>query len=62
MSYPNDYPYSTLSLGWDLIAQAATMLQQHGTRLSIKHIKSHQDDDISEDQLDLSARLNIAAD
>eukprot|EP00957_Ditylum_brightwellii_P033002 2502030-Ditylum_brightwellii.AAC.1 len=32
------------------------------TSLSIKHIKSHQDDDTPEDQLDLSARLNIAAD
>eukprot|EP00957_Ditylum_brightwellii_P094536 7199238-Ditylum_brightwellii.AAC.1 len=38
------------------------MLQQHGTSLPTKHIKSHQDDDTPEGQLDLSARLNIAAD
>eukprot|EP00957_Ditylum_brightwellii_P158106 12034763-Ditylum_brightwellii.AAC.1 len=62
MSYPHDYPYNTLSPGWDLIAQVAIMLQQHGPSLSIKHIKSHQDVDTPEDQLDLSARLNIAAD
>eukprot|EP00957_Ditylum_brightwellii_P177636 13530409-Ditylum_brightwellii.AAC.1 len=61
MSYPHDYPYNTLSPDWDLIAQAAIMLRQHGKSLSIKHIKSHQDDDTPEDQLDLSARLNIAA-
>eukprot|EP00957_Ditylum_brightwellii_P042458 3215205-Ditylum_brightwellii.AAC.1 len=62
MSYLHDYPYNTLSPDWDLIAQAATMLRQHGPSLSIKHIKSHQDDNTPEDQLDLSARLSIAAD
>eukprot|EP00957_Ditylum_brightwellii_P200235 15264499-Ditylum_brightwellii.AAC.1 len=62
MSYPHDYPYNTLYPDWDLIAQAAIMLQQHGPSLSIKHIKSHQDDGTSEDQLNLSARLNITAD
>eukprot|EP00957_Ditylum_brightwellii_P002782 213795-Ditylum_brightwellii.AAC.1 len=62
MSYPHDYPYNTLSPDWEFIAQAAIMLQQHGTSLSIKHIKSHQDGDTPEDELDLSARLNIAED
>eukprot|EP00957_Ditylum_brightwellii_P003938 299964-Ditylum_brightwellii.AAC.1 len=62
MSYPHDYPYNTLSPYWDLIAQVAVTLQQHSTILSIKHIKSHQDDDTPEDQLDLSARLNIEVD
>eukprot|EP00957_Ditylum_brightwellii_P046680 3542531-Ditylum_brightwellii.AAC.1 len=62
MSYPHGYPYNTLCPDWDLIAQAAIMLQQHGKSLSIKHIKSHQDDDTPESQLNLSARFNIAAD
>eukprot|EP00957_Ditylum_brightwellii_P040245 3045133-Ditylum_brightwellii.AAC.1 len=62
MSYPHNYPYNTVSPDWDLIAQTAITLRQHGTNLSIKHNKSHQDDDTPEDQLDLSARLNIAAD
>eukprot|EP00957_Ditylum_brightwellii_P197485 15046859-Ditylum_brightwellii.AAC.1 len=60
MSYLHDYPYNTLSPNCDLIAQAAITLQQHGPNLSIKHIKSHQDGNTPEDQLDLSARLNIA--
>eukprot|EP00957_Ditylum_brightwellii_P089731 6834199-Ditylum_brightwellii.AAC.1 len=62
MSYSHNYSYNTLSPDWDLIAQAAIMLQQHGKSLSIKHIKSHQDNDAPEDQLDLSVRLNITAD
>eukprot|EP00957_Ditylum_brightwellii_P129015 9842253-Ditylum_brightwellii.AAC.1 len=62
MSYLHDYPYNTLSPAWDLIALAATTLQQHGPSLAIKHVKSHQDDDTPEDQLDLSAKLNIATD
>eukprot|EP00957_Ditylum_brightwellii_P174673 13300031-Ditylum_brightwellii.AAC.1 len=56
MSYLHDYPYNTLSPVWGLIAQAATKLRQHGPSLSIKHVKSHQDDDTPEDQLDLFAR------
>eukprot|EP00957_Ditylum_brightwellii_P074989 5698917-Ditylum_brightwellii.AAC.1 len=62
MLYLYDYPFNTLSPDWDLIAQAATSLQQHGPNMSIKHVKSHQDDDTPADQLNLSARLNIAAD
>eukprot|EP00957_Ditylum_brightwellii_P077143 5862958-Ditylum_brightwellii.AAC.1 len=62
MSYLHDYPYNTLCPDWDLIAQAAITLQQHDKSLSIKHIKSHQDGDTPEEQLNLSARLNIAAD
>eukprot|EP00957_Ditylum_brightwellii_P002941 224676-Ditylum_brightwellii.AAC.1 len=38
------------------------MLQHHGKSLSIQHINGHQDNDTPEDQLDISARLNIAAD
>eukprot|EP00957_Ditylum_brightwellii_P117100 8931666-Ditylum_brightwellii.AAC.1 len=62
MSYPHDYTYNTLSPDWDFIAQAAITLRQHGNSLSINHIKNHQDNDTPEDQLDLSDRLNIAAD
>eukprot|EP00957_Ditylum_brightwellii_P171368 13045696-Ditylum_brightwellii.AAC.1 len=62
ISYPHDYPYNTLSPDWDLIAQAAITLQQHGNSLSINHIKSHQDNETPEEKLNLSARLNIAAD
>ena len=60
--YPHNYPYNTLCPAWDLIAQAAIRLQQYGKRLSINHIKSHQDDDTPEETLNLTARLNIAAD
>eukprot|EP00957_Ditylum_brightwellii_P086834 6608673-Ditylum_brightwellii.AAC.1 len=62
MFYLHDYSHNTLCLDWDLIAQAAITLQQHSKSLSIKHIKSHQGNDTPEEQLNLSARLNIAAD
>eukprot|EP00957_Ditylum_brightwellii_P186886 14231668-Ditylum_brightwellii.AAC.1 len=62
MSYRHDYPYNTLSPDWDLITQAATTLRQHGSSLSIKLVKSRQDDVTPEDKLHLSVRLNIAAD
>eukprot|EP00957_Ditylum_brightwellii_P063269 4801570-Ditylum_brightwellii.AAC.1 len=62
MSYLHDYPYNTLCPDWDIIAQAAITLRQHVKILSIKHIKSHQDNDTPEDQLNLSARSNIAVD
>eukprot|EP00957_Ditylum_brightwellii_P183948 14011750-Ditylum_brightwellii.AAC.1 len=49
ISYPHYYSYKILCPDWDLIAQAAITLQQYGKRLSINHIKSHQDDDTPEE-------------
>eukprot|EP00957_Ditylum_brightwellii_P042813 3241281-Ditylum_brightwellii.AAC.1 len=60
--YSHDYPFNTLEPEWDIIAQAAVILGSYGSRLTMLHVKSHQDDDKNEEDLDLSARLNVAAD
>eukprot|EP00957_Ditylum_brightwellii_P062423 4737357-Ditylum_brightwellii.AAC.1 len=61
ISYSHDYSYNTLCPDWYRIAHAAITLHQYGKRLSINHIKSHQDDNTPEEKINLSARLNIAA-
>eukprot|EP00957_Ditylum_brightwellii_P153080 11652647-Ditylum_brightwellii.AAC.1 len=58
----HDYSYNTLGPDWNLIAQTAITLCQYVKRLSINHIKSHQDDDTPEEKLDLPYRLNSPAD
>eukprot|EP00957_Ditylum_brightwellii_P026714 2020585-Ditylum_brightwellii.AAC.1 len=62
-----------MSFGWKTVMSsdkplaehfglAVILIRQYGKRLSINHIKSHQDNDTPEKTLNLSARLNIAAD
>eukprot|EP00957_Ditylum_brightwellii_P174417 13280336-Ditylum_brightwellii.AAC.1 len=58
----HDYSYNTLEPDWDLIAQSAITLHTYGKNLLIPHVKGHQDNDMSEEDLDLPARLNISAD
>eukprot|EP00957_Ditylum_brightwellii_P112251 8558493-Ditylum_brightwellii.AAC.1 len=62
ISYSHDYPFNSLDLDWDIIAQMAVTLGSYGSRLTMFHVKSHQDNDKDEDDLDIPARLNIAAD
>eukprot|EP00957_Ditylum_brightwellii_P117166 8935483-Ditylum_brightwellii.AAC.1 len=59
--YSHDYPFNTLEPDWDIIAQAAVTLCSYGSRLTMFQVKSHQDDDKDEENLDLPARLNVAA-
>eukprot|EP00957_Ditylum_brightwellii_P137117 10454949-Ditylum_brightwellii.AAC.1 len=60
--YTFDYPYNTLEPDWDAIAQSAEYLQGLGSKLMIKHVKSHQDDKCDFEWLDLLAQLNVKAD
>eukprot|EP00957_Ditylum_brightwellii_P037442 2832358-Ditylum_brightwellii.AAC.1 len=60
--YSHDYPFNTLELDWDIIAQAAVTLCSYGSRLTMFHVKSHQNNNKEEEELDLPAQLNIAAD
>eukprot|EP00957_Ditylum_brightwellii_P145587 11084816-Ditylum_brightwellii.AAC.1 len=62
ISYSHDYPINTLEPDWDIIAQAAVTLGSYRSRLTMSHVKSHQEDDSDQEDLDLLARLNIAAD
>eukprot|EP00957_Ditylum_brightwellii_P191434 14575132-Ditylum_brightwellii.AAC.1 len=62
ISYSHDYPFNTLEPDWDIIAQTAVTLCSYGSRLTIFHVKSHQEDDKDEEDLDLPVRLNVTAD
>eukprot|EP00957_Ditylum_brightwellii_P174486 13285412-Ditylum_brightwellii.AAC.1 len=60
--FTHDYPFNTLELDWDIVAQSTHTLKSYGKKLTITHVKSHQDDNILLDELNLLARLNVAAD
>eukprot|EP00957_Ditylum_brightwellii_P082262 6255018-Ditylum_brightwellii.AAC.1 len=47
---------------WDIIAQAAVTLCSYRSRPTMFRVKSYQDDDKEEEDLDLPAPLNEAAD
>eukprot|EP00957_Ditylum_brightwellii_P087702 6678561-Ditylum_brightwellii.AAC.1 len=62
LKYTHDYLFSTLELDWVIVVQSAHTLKSYGTNLTIAHIKSHQDNKVLLDGLDLPARLNVVAD
>eukprot|EP00957_Ditylum_brightwellii_P134923 10287226-Ditylum_brightwellii.AAC.1 len=62
ISYSHDYPFNTLESDWDIIAQVAVTLCSYRSRLTMFHVKSHQDNDKDEEDLDLPAYLSVAAD
>eukprot|EP00957_Ditylum_brightwellii_P177868 13548239-Ditylum_brightwellii.AAC.1 len=49
-----------IEINIDNEAQVAVTLGSYGSRLTIFHVKSHQDNDKDEEDLDLPARLNVA--
>eukprot|EP00957_Ditylum_brightwellii_P051656 3917133-Ditylum_brightwellii.AAC.1 len=57
-----NYPCNTLGPDWDVIAQSAEYLQGLSTKLTIEHIKSHQDNKCDFEQLDIPAQLNVHTD
>eukprot|EP00957_Ditylum_brightwellii_P163383 12439657-Ditylum_brightwellii.AAC.1 len=62
LTYSHDYPFNTLEPDWDIVAQFAHTLKTYGNNLTITQVKSHQDDKIPLDKLNLPARLNVADD
>eukprot|EP00957_Ditylum_brightwellii_P040471 3063038-Ditylum_brightwellii.AAC.1 len=62
IGYTFNYPYNTLESDWAAIAQSAEYLQSLGLKLTIEHIKTHQNDKCDFKELDLPAQLNIRAD
>eukprot|EP00957_Ditylum_brightwellii_P137116 10454948-Ditylum_brightwellii.AAC.1 len=62
IGYTFDYPYNTFEPDWGVIAQSAEYLLGLGSKLTIKHVKSHQYDKCDFKELDLLAQLNIRAD
>eukprot|EP00957_Ditylum_brightwellii_P155259 11819691-Ditylum_brightwellii.AAC.1 len=62
LKYIRDYLLNTLEPDWDIVAQFAHTLKLYGTNLTITHVKSHQDDKVLIDELDLLARFNVATD
>eukprot|EP00957_Ditylum_brightwellii_P112063 8545081-Ditylum_brightwellii.AAC.1 len=61
-AYSQYYPFNTLEPDWDIIAQAAMTLGSYGSRLTIYHVKSHQDHDKDQEDLDLPVCLNVDVD
>eukprot|EP00957_Ditylum_brightwellii_P005170 394287-Ditylum_brightwellii.AAC.1 len=62
ISYSHACPFNTLEPDWDIIAQAAATLGSYGSRRTIYHVKSHQDDHEDQEDLDLPACLNVDVD
>eukprot|EP00957_Ditylum_brightwellii_P210113 15364588-Ditylum_brightwellii.AAC.1 len=61
LTYTYDYSFNTLEPDWDIVAQGAHTLKLYIDTLTITHVKSHQDDNTSLEELSLPARLNVAA-
>eukprot|EP00957_Ditylum_brightwellii_P080199 6099520-Ditylum_brightwellii.AAC.1 len=62
ISCSHDYPLNTLKPDWGIIAQAAVTLGSYRSRLTMLHVKSHQDYDKDQEELDLPAHFNVDAD
>eukprot|EP00957_Ditylum_brightwellii_P036907 2794704-Ditylum_brightwellii.AAC.1 len=62
LTYSHDCIFNTLEPDWDIVAQPTHTLKSYGKNLTIAHVKSHQDDKAPLDNLNLPARLNVAAD
>eukprot|EP00957_Ditylum_brightwellii_P117641 8973346-Ditylum_brightwellii.AAC.1 len=60
IKYTYGYPYNTLEPDWDVIAQSAEHLHMFGSKLTIEHVKFHQENNYEYEHLDAPAQLNVS--
>eukprot|EP00957_Ditylum_brightwellii_P176900 13474943-Ditylum_brightwellii.AAC.1 len=53
--------YGILESDWGIVAQVADTLKEYNYLITIKHVKSHHNDNTLFDKLTMPARLNVAA-
>eukprot|EP00957_Ditylum_brightwellii_P050718 3845829-Ditylum_brightwellii.AAC.1 len=57
-----DYPSKTIESNWDLVKQIVDTIQQLPSESQVPHIKGHQDDNCSYDNLAWAIQQNVDAD
>ena len=62
LNYTNPYPNMTLKAEFDLTEQIYDTHQKYKIIATFTHVKGHQDDDATYDDLSLEAQLNVDAD
>jgi hypothetical protein len=62
LQYDNYYPTTTLGPDWDIIQAIVTFIQTSCHRITLHHVKSHQDKHSPIAHLSIEAKLNVPVD
>eukprot|EP00957_Ditylum_brightwellii_P070888 5387442-Ditylum_brightwellii.AAC.1 len=62
LEYPYGYSFHTIDPDWDIIVQICDNLKDSKIKINLEHIKGHQDDNTSYEELNLPAHLNTEVD
>jgi hypothetical protein len=62
LQYDNYYPTTTLDPDWDIIQAIVTHIRTSSHRITLHHVKSHQDKNSSVAHLPVEAKLNVLVD
>ena len=62
LEYNDFWPNTTLEVDWDLRKEIKETILSLGCPLEVFHVKGHQDNKVAQDELSITARLNVRAD
>jgi hypothetical protein len=62
MQHPRHFPNTTLQPDWDVVKQIASSIRLFPSRPQLIHVKAHQDDAGSFEELTVESQLNVRAD